>query len=276
MVKMTHLLPKALKAHAPRGRVDEETRSGDAPETGAWSSAGAAFAPMRLNAYGAKSPWEIVDVDRSRYEETVALIALAFAGDPLFRYLSGAQGATYRRHIRALVEMELTLHLAGGQPLYGILQGGSLLGVAVVEEPGARRAYGAGIKMAAQLWRQTGPLVLLRSLRHLLRISAHRPREPHHRLSLLAVHPRAQGQGYGKALLAEVHARVAAHPTSRGTSLDTENPRNVPLYEHLGYHVTHRIAAGPLTIWSMLRPREAGRRTGTESRPYSLRGAGRR
>ncbi|MEA3397901.1 MAG: GNAT family N-acetyltransferase, partial [Chloroflexota bacterium] len=134
------------------------------------------------------------------------------------------------------------------------------LGVAVVEEPGARRAYGTGIKMLASLWRQTGPGVLLRSLRHLLRISANRPREPHHRLSLIAVQPQAQGQGYGKALLAEVHARVEAHPTSRGISLDTENPQTVPLYEHLGYHVTHQIAAGPLTIWGMFRPRGEGQR----------------
>ena len=203
----------------------------------------------------AETPVEIVNVDRSRYAETVALIALAFAEDPLFRYLSGAQGDTYCRHVRALVEMELTLHLAGGQPLYGILRGGSLLGVAVVEEPDARRAYGTGIRLLAQLWRQTGPGVLLRSLGHLLRITAQRPRELHHRLSLLAVHPQAQGQGYGKSLLAEVHARVEAHPTSHGTALDTENPRNVPLYEHFGYRVTHRIAAGPLTIWGMFRPR---------------------
>ncbi len=199
-------------------------------------------------------------MDRSRYEEMVALIALAFEEDPLFRYLSGARGATYCRHIRALVEMEITLHLAGGQPLYGILRGSSLLGVAVVEEPGARRAYGTGIRMLAHLWRQTGPAVLLRSLRHLLRITAQRAREPHHRLSLIAVHPQAQGQGYGKALLKEVHARGEAHPTSRGTALDTENPRNVPFYEHLGYRVTHQIAAQPLIIWGMFRPRGATRR----------------
>ena len=213
-----------------------------------------------LNTYGTAAPWEVVDVDRSRYEETAALIALAFAEDPLFRYLSGARGAAYRRHVRALVEMEVALHLAGGQPLYSILQGGSLVGVAVVEEPGARRAYGAGISMLAQLWRQTGPLVLLRSLRHLLRIATQRPREPHHRLSLIAVHPQAQGQGYGKALLTEVHAQVEAHPISRGTALDTENPRNVPLYEHFGYRVTHQTAAKPLTIWSMFRLRGAGQR----------------
>ncbi|RLC89797.1 MAG: hypothetical protein DRI37_03120 [Chloroflexi bacterium] len=45
-LKVTLLFPNALSPR-PRGRVDEKTCPGDAPETGAGSSVGAAFALMQ-------------------------------------------------------------------------------------------------------------------------------------------------------------------------------------------------------------------------------------
>ena len=56
MAKVTPFFPSALsprtltgRLRTPRGRVDEDTCRGDAPETGAGSSASAAFALMHKN-----------------------------------------------------------------------------------------------------------------------------------------------------------------------------------------------------------------------------------
>lgn len=58
----------------------------------------------------------------------------------------------------------------------------------------------------------------------------------------LAVHPDAQGRGLARPTVEAVAAAVAARGRPR-LALRTENPRNVPLYEHLGFEVAGRLAS---------------------------------
>jgi GNAT superfamily N-acetyltransferase len=72
---------------------------------------------------------------------------------------------------------------------------------------------------------------------------------------MLAVLPRFQGRGYGRALLERVHAMSREHPDSRGVTLTTESPASVPLYEHMGYRVVgHGQIAPGLETWGFFRP----------------------
>ena len=80
-----------------------------------------------------------------------------------------------------------------------------------------------------------------------------RPDLPHHYLTFIGVDPEHQGQGIGKIMLEHLHSLVESDPHSCGIGLDTENPANVLLYEHLGYKLTGEHTLGNITIYCMFR-----------------------
>ncbi len=133
---------------------------------------------------------------------------------------------------------------------------GELLAVALVEEPGSSLPYAGAARTLCRLLLRTGPRVTFWSLRTSLATLRKRPREPHHFLSMIAVHPKAQGLGLGRTLLERLHADCQAHPDSSGVALDTSNPRNIGLYEKFGYRVVEELGLPGLKAWYMFRPRD--------------------
>lgn len=79
--------------------------------------------------------------------------------------------------------------------------------------------------------------------------------------SVLGVHPKAQGRGYGRSLLDAVQALAQAHPAAVGVALDTENPANVELYQRCGSELTVQTTLDTLDVWFMFRANapDAGR-----------------
>jgi GNAT superfamily N-acetyltransferase len=78
--------------------------------------------------------------------------------------------------------------------------------------------------------------------------------EPNIHVNMLAVPPRFQGRGLARVLLERVHAMSREHPESRGVTLTTESPANVPLYEHMGYGIVgHGQIAPGLETWGFFR-----------------------
>ncbi len=77
---------------------------------------------------------------------------------------------------------------------------------------------------------------------------------PHWYLAVLAVEPDFQGQEHGSRLLQPGLAR--ADIEGRVCFLETQNSRNIPLYERHGFEVVeHTVVAGTqIDHWSMLRP----------------------
>jgi GNAT superfamily N-acetyltransferase len=81
--------------------------------------------------------------------------------------------------------------------------------------------------------------------------------EPNLHVNMVAVPPRFQGRGLGRALLERVHAMSREHPESRGVTLTTESPANVPLYQHMGYRIVGHAQITPgLETWGFFRPDE--------------------
>lgn len=184
------------------------------------------------------------------------LLAAAFARDPLFVALAGpadAPASAGRREAFAGFVLAMN-RILGGRPR-GAFRAGVLVGVALVEPPASSRwrAVLAALRfvpVGLQLGRRASALVN----RYWLVTREAAPRERHHYLALLGVDPRAQGQGVGKRLLLDALARAQAEG-SEVVALDTENPANVALYEHLGFVETRRVELeGPaLTLHCMRR-----------------------
>jgi GNAT superfamily N-acetyltransferase len=79
------------------------------------------------------------------------------------------------------------------------------------------------------------------------------PREPHHYIAYVGVEPSRQGRGLGAALLEPTLARC--DEAGLPAYLEATSPRNVALYERLGFALTGRLTVGsspPLVL--MRRP----------------------
>ncbi len=185
------------------------------------------------------------------------LLATAFARDPLLVALVGSadapRSAAGRRNFASFA---LAMnHIAGGRPR-GWFRDGVLLGVALVEPPssfGWLRASVTALRFMPVGLRLGGRAAALLN-RYWLKTREAAPRERHHYLTMLGVDPRAQGQGVGKRLIDDTIARAQAEG-SDVVALDTENPANVALYEHLGFVETSRVhlEADGLTIHCLRR-----------------------
>lgn len=98
------------------------------------------------------------------------------------------------------------------------------------------------------------PLSSLRFLNDYMRLtSSARPREPHHYLSMIGVHPDAQGQGIGKKLFLNILYEVDTNAHSTGIGLDTENPDNIALYERFGFRLVDTKCLEGMNIYCMFR-----------------------
>ena len=78
--------------------------------------------------------------------------------------------------------------------------------------------------------------------------------QPHWHLARLGVEPVHQGQGIGSTLVRQMTTRADAE--GMACWLFTFAPRNVPIYEHLGFHVTldTTLPRSGLRLWAMARP----------------------
>jgi GNAT superfamily N-acetyltransferase len=82
-------------------------------------------------------------------------------------------------------------------------------------------------------------------------VDEHAPDEPSWQLDSIAVHPRAQGNGYGAALIAAGQARARAD--GKGAFLSTGTARNVSIYSRCGFRLVDEADApdGGPHIWFM-------------------------
>jgi GNAT superfamily N-acetyltransferase len=79
------------------------------------------------------------------------------------------------------------------------------------------------------------------------------PAEPHWYLPLIGTDPIHQGKGYGSALLA--HALRRCDRDRLPAYLESSSPANIPIYERHGFKVIGKIQQGSSpTLYPMLRP----------------------
>ena len=95
---------------------------------------------------------------------------------------------------------------------------------------------------------------------------------PQLHVHMIGVRGAYRGRGLARQLLETVHALCEQSPVAEGVSLTTEDPRNVALYQHLGYRVVGEARiADDLYTWSFFAIGQAcvrERPPRTERRPH--------
>jgi ribosomal protein S18 acetylase RimI-like enzyme len=215
----------------------------------------AALCPQK----GDQRTMEIVELRREWLGEAGDVLARAFAKDPIFAYFLPADDPNRMDHLGELCRFCCLERFELGFPPQGCLDDGHLVGVACVIDP-VEKPWPASLAKAFEaLAGLVGPGLMSRLEEDACMIRNLRPAQPHLYLEMLGVLPEAQGRGAGRALLDAVQAMSEAHAPSEGVALDTENPANVPLYEHVGYEVRGRDRIGPCDVWSMFRRNRGNR-----------------
>ncbi len=193
-----------------------------------------------------------------RIEETVAVLCDAFHDYPVMTHVIGDAGAEYDRRLRAMIHVFVSSRVLRGDPILGIEDEGGPVAIATLTRPGGPPIPDSIVALRESVWEILGPDA---KARHGALVEVwERQIYPglHYHLNMLGVRRSHAGRGLGGRLLKETHALSLADPESLGVSLSTEDPKNVPLYEHCGYKVVgyERVPNGPET-WLFFRPDDA-------------------
>lgn len=181
----------------------------------------------------------------------IAALAAAFQDDPALSWLF-ADAATRPERLRRFFKL-ITAADARPGDWHVAERDGQVQGAALWRPPGHW-----AIPTSAMLANLPGLIscfggTLPRALGMQAQMDRHHLQAPHWYLQFVGVHPAAQGQGLGGAVIRAGLARADA--ARQPCYLETATPANVPLYEALGFAVakTYDIKAGP-HFWSMPRP----------------------
>jgi GNAT superfamily N-acetyltransferase len=171
-----------------------------------------------------------------------------------------APGLTpYPVRLHRLVQLFVSGRAYRGEPMLGIRdEKGALVGAAVMTLPRSPDPPPAFIALRESIWAELGAESRRRYDAYAPAANFFAHMAPHHHLNMIGVRRSHQGLGLSRQLLTAVHELTAADEGSAGTSLTTEVPTNVRLYEHFGYRVEgHTRVTSALETWGMFRPRQS-------------------
>jgi GNAT superfamily N-acetyltransferase len=191
--------------------------------------------------------------DPATIEAVTAGLCEAFDRYPVMRFVLGPEG-DYLTRLRTLIEFFVAARVLSGHPMLAVSSGAEMLGVALCTPPGALPAPALD-EVRERTWATLGADARERYEACTRSWSEVGVAVPNLHLNMLAVPPRYQGRGLARELLEAVHRLSQEYAESRGVTLSTEDPKNVPLYRRFGYQVVgHRRIAPELETWGFFRP----------------------
>lgn len=167
------------------------------------------------------------------------LFAAAFARDPIFDWLArtGTRALALQRFFFWLLRERTLQH---GETW--MTQDGYAAAAWVPPYSEAKPVtFRDEMRLLPVIWGLTGLPRLARGAAMAAAMEKTHPQEPYFYLAFIGVAPRFQGSGLGTALLEETLARVDA--AGAPAFLENSNPRNIKLYERVGFSVMHEIVA---------------------------------
>jgi GNAT superfamily N-acetyltransferase len=189
-------------------------------------------------------------LDRDHHGEAARIITDALLHDPGWL----AVGPSRTGHRRFVAERyhraALKVTARYGGPIYGAFRENELAGVAVTFPPGRYPPPRHTEAKYVLAFLAAGPGPIVRGLRTGAVQDQGHPHDEHVYLWFLAVDPKHQRGGVGRALLARVYEDADAP-----VYLDTSNPGNVPYYASAGFEEIGRgVLPRSTPMWFMRRP----------------------
>ena len=186
----------------------------------------------------------VLSLGEEHVPEVTRVLCEAFHDYPVMRHVLGEHHDDYEQRLSTLVHFFAMARVLRNEELLGTMAGADLAATALVSYPGRRES-------PDELGSET-------KSRYEAFATACAPFEvpnPHIHLNMIGVSRAAQRSGLGRVLMDHVHGMSLRDPLSEGVTLTTEDPSNVPLYEHFGYRVVGHAHVPPgLETWAFFRP----------------------
>jgi GNAT superfamily N-acetyltransferase len=181
---------------------------------------------------------EVRDLPPDRVKEAVDVLSDAFFNYPVMRFVIGEAGNAYAQRLRSFVHFFTVARFVRNDLVMGVTTDeDKIVAVANVNRPGERGSPSSLDQLQEQMWRELGDAARLRYEAYGEATRNFVVDQPHYHLGMLGVQRSHTGQGLARRLLDALHERSYHDRESRGVTLNTEDPRNIALYQHFGYRV---------------------------------------
>ena len=199
-------------------------------------------------------PDRVVRLAAEHAPRVVDALAEAFRDYPVMRYFLGNGTPDYDARLRKAIDFFVASRVLRNEPLLGIEVGPALGAAAIVTIPDGRVSPPEVGERREALWAELGAETRARYDACSKVWEKFAVDVPHIHLNMIGVRASLARRGLGRVLLEHVQEVARRTPKVQGVTLTTEDPRNVPLYEHVGYEVAdHAKIAPDLETWWMFR-----------------------
>jgi ribosomal protein S18 acetylase RimI-like enzyme len=193
-----------------------------------------------------------------QYEQAAVVLARAFVRDPaMMAILPESVAAHPDQRIPKIADVfrsALAIQRHDGEPVLGVLDNGSVVGVAVIARGGSTSLLailGFGLPHMKRMVQAVGWGGTMRGLKLMGELARNHPPQSHIYLNFLGVDPAHQGKHYGIALLEHLREMAMERADLKGVYLETANEANVPYYSSHGYKVIGEIHPLGVRFWRM-------------------------
>jgi GNAT superfamily N-acetyltransferase len=197
----------------------------------------------------------VLRLGREHVPDVTRVLSEAFHDYPVMRYVIGEGHDDYEQRLNTLIHFFVMARVLRNEVLLGTMHGGDLAATALVSYPGRGKAPDELMTLRDEVWDELGPESQARYQAFGSACAPFDVQVPHIHLNMIGVSRAAQGSGLGRKLMDRVHLMSQEDASSQGVTLSTEDPANVPLYEHFGYSmVGHSRLSPELETWCFFRP----------------------
>lgn len=184
---------------------------------------------------------ELVYLVAEDLKVAASLLFQTYYNDELLQKIFRADKPDYEKRLRAAIREDLNAFWESGQPIIGIRDGGTLLGVACLTRPG--KSFGPG-----RFWHWRISMLLTAgflSTRQVLEkerlIQQAMPDVPYHMLAFISVAPQYQSQGVGDLLVKAAKTVFEEDPESQGVAVYVTRPDYQAFFKKRGYGLQAQI-----------------------------------
>ena len=204
------------------------------------------------------SPRYVSTLFPEHHEAAAVALGRAFVKDPAFRAILPAPDdpLVRARLLTDLFRVALAIQRRLGEPIFGVLGDGRVMGAAVVagtHRPSTATTITTGLLQLPRLVSAVGLGGFQRAIKMMDELGRNHPAEPHIYLNFLGVDPDFQRrQHVGSALLEHLRVSAAARPELIGVYLETATEENVAYYSARGYEILGELRPLGVRTWRML------------------------
>lgn len=185
-----------------------------------------------------------------------SLLFQAYQHDALLMTIFQAEKADYEQRLRAAIREELAAFWEAKQPMLGVFDGESLVGVVCLTQPGKSFGPGKYWHWRLKMLLTAGYVSTMQLLEKERLIQEAIDGDDYHMLAFIAVSPRYQQQGWGDLLVRAAHAALDDEPQSRGIAVYVTQPEHLKLFEQHGYQPVKTLTVGQVQGQLLFQPRQ--------------------